>query len=342
MLKAGVPLHLFVIHGFPGETEEEAARTVAFAEAVRRLSVETYGVAHTTWGGSPFVLDVHSPVGTRPDAFGVRVEPPAPEDDLSLWRNYTVGSGMSHEDGLRVAEIAAGSAGDTNVWFRAARDPLAREIEEFTFLRASVGVPLPEAPAVPLFDWPPPDPEARLALDPEVTWSQVPWPATETDTGPANALYHPRHDRFLQLNARDANWRELDGVTWRELETWLADHECHYLGTDPVSTATLLVRHGFLVPSRRRTERVPGRLRPEIGIAVRSRDGLHSLTNPVTGVTVRLRGAAVDAWHRWSSGEDVASGPDVTAALARFGFLYRGPAAAPPPRPVYARQGQVV
>ncbi|CAL9343462.1 B12-binding domain-containing radical SAM protein [Streptomyces sp. enrichment culture] len=342
MLKAGVPLHLFVIHGFPGETEEEAAQTVAFAEAVRRLSVETYGVAHTTWGGSPFVLDVHSPVGTRPDAFGVRVEPPAPENDLSLWRNYTVGSGMSPEDGLRVAETAAGSAGDTNVWFRAARDPLAREIEEFTFLRASAGAPLPEAPAVPLFDWPPPDLEARLTLDPEVTSSQVPWPATETDTGPANALYHPRYDRFLQLNARNADWRELDGVTWRELETWLADRECHYLGTDPATTATLLVRHGFLVPSRRRAERVPGRLRPEIGIAVKSRDGIHSLTNPVTGVTVRLRGAAIDAWHRWSRGEDVASDPEVTAALARFGFLYRGPAADRPPRPVYARQGEVV
>jgi len=52
----------------------EAARTVAFAEAVRRLSVHTYGVAHTTWGGSPLVLDVHSPVGTQPDAFGVPIE----------------------------------------------------------------------------------------------------------------------------------------------------------------------------------------------------------------------------------------------------------------------------
>ncbi|MFF4016042.1 B12-binding domain-containing radical SAM protein [Streptomyces sp. NPDC001843] len=342
MLTAGVPLHLFVIHGFPGETEEEAARTVAFAEAVRRLSVETYGVVHTTWGGSPFVLDVHSPVGTQPDAFGVRIEPPAPEDDLSLSRNYTTGSGMSQQDGLRVAETAAGSAGDTNVWFRAARDPLAREIEEFTFLRASVGAPLPETPPVPLFDWPPPDPSARLALDPEVTCSQVPWPATETDTGPASALYHPRHDRFLQLNGKDANWRELDGITWRELETWLADRECHYLGADPAATATLLVRHGFLVPSRRQAEEVAGRLRAEIGIAVENRDGVHCLTNPVTGVTVRLRGAAVDTWHRWSSGEEVGSDPEVTAALARFGFLYRGPADARPSRPVYAQQGQVV
>ncbi|MFJ2730090.1 B12-binding domain-containing radical SAM protein [Streptomyces collinus] len=342
MLSAGVPLHLFVIHGFPGETEQEAARTVAFAEAVRRLSVHRYGVAHTTWGGSPFVLDVHSPVGTRPDAFDVRIEPPAPGDDLSLRRDYTVGSGMSQRDSVRIAETAAESVSDTNVWFRAARDPLAREIEEFTFLRACAGAPLPEPPDVPLFDWPPPDPEARLSLDPDVTYSRVPWPATETDTGPATALYHPRHDRFLQLNARDADWRELDGSMWRDLETWLDAHECRYLGAGPAATAALLVRHGFLVPSRRRAGPVPGRLRPEIGIAVESRDGVHCLTNPVTGVTVRLRGSAVGTWERWTNGEEPQSDPAGTDALVRFGFLYRGPADHRTSRPAYVRQGQVV
>ncbi|MFD9095764.1 B12-binding domain-containing radical SAM protein [Streptomyces collinus] len=342
MLSAGVPLHLFVIHGFPGETEQEAARTVAFAEAVRRLSVHTYGVAHTTWGGSPFVLDVHSPVGTQPDAFGVRIEPPAPGDDLSLRRDYTVGSGMSQQDSVRIAETAAESVSDTNVWFRAARDPLAREIEEFTFLRACVGAPLPETPEVPLFDWPPPDPEARLSLDPDVTYCQVPWPATETDTGHATALYHPRHDRFLQLNARDADWRELDGSMWRDLETWLDEHECRYLGAGPAATAALLVRHGFLVPSRRRAGPVPGRLRPEIGIAKESRDGVHCLTNPVTGVTVRLRGSAVATWERWTNGEEPAPDQAGTDALVRFGFLYRGPADHRTSRPAYVRQGQVV
>ncbi|MFC9279143.1 B12-binding domain-containing radical SAM protein [Streptomyces collinus] len=342
MLSAGVPLHLFVIHGFPGETEREAARTVAFAEAVRRLSVHTYGVAHTTWGGSPFVLDVHSPVGTRPDAFGVRIEPPAPGDDLSLRRDYTVGSGMSQRDSVRIAETAAESVSDTNVWFRAARDPLAREIEEFTFLRACAGAPLPETPDVPLFDWPPPDPEARLSLDPDVTYSRVPWPATETDTGPATALYHPRHDRFLQLNARDADWRELDGSLWRDLEPWLDAHECRYLGAGPAATAALLVRHGFLVPSRRRAGPVPGRLRPEIGIATESRDGIHGLTNPVTGVTVRLRGSAVGTWERWTNGEEPTSDPVGTDALVRFGFLYRGPADHGTSGRAYVRQGQVV
>lgn len=90
---------------------------------------------------------------------------------LSCW-------GMSQQDSVRIAETAAESLSDTNVWFRAARDPLAREIEWFTFLRACVGkAPLPEPPAVPLFDWPPPDPEARLTLDPDVTYCRVPWPA---------------------------------------------------------------------------------------------------------------------------------------------------------------------
>ncbi|MEV7809377.1 radical SAM protein [Streptomyces flaveolus] len=342
MLGAGVPLHLFVIHGFPGETAEEAARTVAFAEAVRRLSADTYGVPHTTWGGSPFVLDVHSPVGTDPDAFGVRVQPPDPDDDLSLWRNYTVGAGMSQEDSARVAETAVGSVSDTNVWFRAARDPLAREIEEFTFLRACVAAPPPGTPSVPLFDWPPPDPDAPLRLAPEVTHARVPWPATETDTAPAVALYQPVHDRFLQLNCRDADWTETDGLTWRELEAWLAENACHYLGADTAATAALLVRHGFLVPTRRRSKSSGGRLRAEIGIAVDSRDGVHCLTNPVTGVTVRLRGSAVDTWRRWSSGEEPTTSPAVSDALARYGFLYRGDSAAVPSRAVHAIEEQVV
>ncbi|MER6348673.1 radical SAM protein [Streptomyces sp. NPDC001532] len=342
MLSAGVPLHLFVIHGFPGETEQEAARTVAFAEGVRRLSADTYGVPHTTWGGSPFVLDVHSPVGTSPDAFGVRIEPTDPADDLSLWRNYTVGSGLSQEASAKVAETAAGSVSDTNVWFRAARDPLAREIEEFTFLRACVAAPLPETPPVPLFDWPPPEPDARLTPAPEMTYSRVPWPATETDTTPATALYHPVHDRFLQLNGPHMDWAETDGLTWRELETWLADHGCHYLGADPATTAALLVRHGFLVPSRRRPEPSGGRLRAEIGIAVDSRDGVHCLTNPVTGVSVRLRGPALGTWERWSSGQETGTDPAVTDALARYGFLYRGPADALTARAAHVTQGQAV
>ncbi|MDQ1049650.1 radical SAM protein [Streptomyces sp. V4I2] len=342
MLKAGVPIHLFVIHGFPGETEEEAARTVAFAEAVRRLSVQTYGVAHTTWGGSPFVLDVHSPVGTRPEKFGVRVEPPRPQDDLSLQRNYTAESGISQQDSVRVAEDAAGSFGDTTVWFRAARDPMAREIEEFTFLRACVGAPLPETPPVPLFDWPPPHPDARIGIAPGVSLTRAPWPATQTDTGPALALYNAAEDRFLQLNWTGSDWRELDGLPWRDLESWLADHECRYLGTDAGATAALLLRHGFLVPSRRQAEPGPGRLRAEVGIAVVSRGDTHHMTNPITGVTVRLRGSAIDTWHRRLSDETPEPVTPVTEALARYGFLYRCPDVAGRSRPAYVTQGEAV
>ncbi|GHK05948.1 hypothetical protein SY2F82_77450 [Streptomyces sp. Y2F8-2] len=343
MLKAGVPIHLFVIHGFPGETREEAARTVAFAEAVRKLSVQRYGVAHTTWGGSPFVLDVHSPVGTQPAAFGVRIEPADPLEDLSLTRNYRTDSGMSQQDGLHVAEEAAGSAGDTGVWFRAARDPLAREIEEFTFLRACVQAPQPETPPVPLFDWPPPEPDARLTVAPGVTFSRVPWPATQADAEPAMALYNPGEDRFLQLNwNKGMDWRQLDGLSWSDLEAWLADHECHYLGSDPGDTAALLLRHGFLVPSRRQARPPAPRFRAEIGIGTEGRDGTHYVSNPITGVTIRLRGRAVDTWQRWQDGRTPTSEEAVTDALVRYGFLYREPAGARRPQPSYLTQGQAV
>ncbi|MFF3676012.1 B12-binding domain-containing radical SAM protein [Streptomyces sp. NPDC002120] len=350
MLEAGVPIHLFVIHGFPGETREEAERTVAFAEAVRRLSVHRYGVAHTTWGGSPFVLDVHSPVGTRPEAFGVHIEPPAPLDDLSLSRNYRTDAGLSQQDSLQVAEDAAESAGDTTVWFRAAGDPMAREIEEFTFLRACVGAPQPETRPVRLFDWPPPEPDARLRLASGVTFTRVPWPATEADAGRAMALYHPAEDRFLQLNwTGDTDLRQLDGLSWRDVEAWLTDRECHYLGSGPGATAALLLRHGFLVPSRRQTRPPAARLRPEIGIGAESHDGTRYVSNPVTGVTIRLRGTAVDTWQDWQDGVTPAPTDDavtdaVTDALVRYGFLYREPVGAGQAQPTYRylTQGQAV
>ncbi|MEU3725061.1 radical SAM protein [Streptomyces sp. NPDC031705] len=347
MLGAGVPIHLFVIHGFPGETPEEAARTVAFAEAVRRLSAHRYGVPHTTWGGSPFVLDVHSPVGTRPEAFGVRIEPPAPEDDLSLSRDYRTDTGLSQQDSLRVAEDAAGSAADTTVWFRAAGDPMAREIEEFTFLRACAGAPQPEPRPVPLYDWPPPEEDAQVALGPGVTSTRVPWPATEADTGRAMALYNPAADRFLQLNwTGGGDLRQLDGLSWRDLEAWLADRDCHYLGSAPGATAALLLRHGFLVPSRRQARPPAARYRAEIGTGTENRNGTRYVSNPVTGVTIRLRGPAAATWQDWQDRQDGAAPPPqddgVTEALVRYGFLYREPAGAGRARPEHLTRRQAV
>lgn len=109
-------------------------------------------------------------------------------------------------------------------------------------------------------------------IAPGVTFTRVPWPATE------------------------------------------AGHECHYLGAAPRDTAALLVRHGFLVPSRRQTE-------PPVG---------------------RLRGAAIETWHRWASGEAHEPEEAVTDALVRYGFLYRCPDGAAQPRTTYLTHGQAV
>lgn len=137
MLDAGVPIHLFVIHGFPGETSQEAQDTVSFAEDVVRESRATYRVPWSTWGGSPFILDVHSPVGTAPEQFGITMLPRAAEHDLALTRGYRTDRGMSAAQSRRLAVDASGrAAGADTVWFRAAADPTAREVEEFTFLCA--------------------------------------------------------------------------------------------------------------------------------------------------------------------------------------------------------------
>src|SRR5262249_37873225 len=144
-------------HGFPGETLEEAEDTVSFAEDVVRLSRQHYDVPYTTWGGSPFVLDVHSPIGTSPSNFGVLLRSPHPDNDLALMRDYDVSDGLTQRQSLKVAMAAAGTGGygAPAVWFRATRDPTAREVEEFTFLRACLGAPMPRPSDVSALDWPP-------------------------------------------------------------------------------------------------------------------------------------------------------------------------------------------
>ncbi|MFG2487890.1 hypothetical protein ACGFSI_34725 [Streptomyces virginiae] len=125
--------------------------------------------------------------------------------------------------------------------------------------------------------------------------------------------------------------------------SWLTDQECRYLGSGPGDTAALLLRNGFLVPSRRQARPSAARLRAEIGTGTESRDGTRYVSNPVTGVTILLRGTAVDTWQDWQDGVTPASTDEaVTEALVRYGFLHREPVGAGQTQPRYLTQGQAV
>lgn len=340
MLSAGVPIHLFVIHGFPGETREEAEDTISFAEDVVRVSRQHYGIPYTTWGGSPFVLDVHSPIGTSPSSFGVITRRPHPDDDLALMRDYDTSAGLTQRQSLQIATVAAGTRAFRApvVWFRAAQDPTAREVEELTFLRACLGAPMPGPPETPALDWPPPAGTDRMTVAPGIITRRLPWQATEQDSGASVALYEPYRDRFLQLHwPVGIDLPELSGLTWAELTRWVVQNRCTFANQPAVHTATLLLRHGFVEVIDRHPEPVAWRWRPELGVATQRTAGRTILTNPITGLTVRLNDEAAEFWRLLMCAESAgpipgsvtnddkpAAAPQpLVSSLARYGMLVR-------------------
>jgi uncharacterized Fe-S cluster-containing radical SAM superfamily protein len=63
----------------------------------------------STWGGSPFVLDLLSPVAADPAAYGIRLRSPAPQEDLALTSDYDVVAGLTLRQAAKVADVAAGA-----------------------------------------------------------------------------------------------------------------------------------------------------------------------------------------------------------------------------------------
>jgi tRNA A37 methylthiotransferase MiaB len=147
-----VPVHLFCMTGFPGETEEEALRTQEFAAETLRRSTEEFGVPYSTAANGPFILDVLSPVGERPDLFGVELVPPGEGEDLAFDLDYKVAEGLTQQDAVRLTSggpgAVAGAAFHRGTWIG--------DAEEWSFLWAMAEAELPArrvtAPAAPCPD----------------------------------------------------------------------------------------------------------------------------------------------------------------------------------------------
>ncbi|MFF0017428.1 B12-binding domain-containing radical SAM protein [Streptomyces sp. NPDC005374] len=139
LLSNKVPVHLFCMTGFPGETEEEAVRTQEFAAQALRRSADEYDVPYSTAANGPFILDVLSPVGERPDLFGVELIPPGAGEDLAFDLDYTVAEGLTQEDAARLTSsgpgASAGAAFHRGTWIG--------DAEEWSFLWAMAEAELP-------------------------------------------------------------------------------------------------------------------------------------------------------------------------------------------------------
>ena len=94
--RAGIWNHTFFFFGFPGETMEDAQETVNFIYAHQEA-------IHSASPGV-FVLERCSPVHLNPGKFGVRRIISRPEQDLAIYFDYEVESGLDDKMAATIVE----------------------------------------------------------------------------------------------------------------------------------------------------------------------------------------------------------------------------------------------
>jgi radical SAM superfamily enzyme YgiQ (UPF0313 family) len=124
---AGVMVHAYLMYGFPTETQQE---TVDALERVRQLFEEGC-IQSAFW--HRFAATAHSPIGLRPELFGIRLRPEGP---VSFARNelpFEDPVGCDHEflgKGLRKAVYnymhGMGIEADVRSWFAEPAPPKSR------------------------------------------------------------------------------------------------------------------------------------------------------------------------------------------------------------------------
>ncbi|MDR7493845.1 MAG: PqqD family peptide modification chaperone [Armatimonadota bacterium] len=141
-LARGIGYHLFCFLGFPGETAEDAERTLTFLDEISKLTTREFGNQHCSNGVGIFRLDVLSRVAQDPARFGVHILPPADEDELSPERRYEVEQGLSQETAAEILRRWVGQDLIDEAYRVVGRVPLKRTLgfkerwEEWNFLRS--------------------------------------------------------------------------------------------------------------------------------------------------------------------------------------------------------------
>lgn len=291
-----VPVHLFCMTGFPGETEEEALRTQEFSADVLRRSREEFGVPYSTSANGPFILDVLSPVGERPDLFGVELVAPGEGEDLAFDLDYRVAEGLSQDDAARLTSAADGPSGGAAFH----RQTWIGDAEEWSFLWAVAEAELPGRrvrslrPAQPRLL-----PGTLVKAADEVRFRA-------SVTGRGLLLHIPSRDALLTVGEE---WAELLGRGLRTVDELLSETP------QPRAAAATLVRladHGAVTLHETHTEAAasgedaPASREPDASdtwyvahpqeVASPSADGSCLLVSPETTHRVQVTAAGRAAW----------------------------------------------
>lgn len=248
-LDAGIPLLLFSIVGFPGERPDEAAETIRFIERWVERSTTEYGLPYTRSGIGPFILDVHSPVGLDPRAYGVTLRPD-PGEDLAMTVNYEVAGGLDQPAALAlVADVAAetpdpSELGPDAIWFHQAH---SKEVEEEIFLRTCYQAGFPGLRELPFGAWRA-DGGQRWVLAPDVSVRDAgSWRCEAGQPGPALVLYQARTDEMLAMpTGFEAAVTALRGETGCDERAW---QEAAGSTGDARQVLGALIRFRFVLPA---------------------------------------------------------------------------------------------
>jgi hypothetical protein len=257
LLGAGVSVHLFCIAGFPGEARWQTARTIGYAREAVARSRDVYGVAHSSYGVGPFVLDALSPVATDPSSFQVDIVPPDPSWDLEMGLRYRyVGSLPESSSGVDSAVLGQQSDGE-------------QPPEEVMFLRACLAPDRPDRPSVEVLLLGPQWMDEPLSIGPDVALA----PAGRGLT----LLIRPEHNTVVRAPARLlSNLPRPASSLARDEDDLRLLASCVRLGLYRVDGVGTLSGPEELTDSMR--------LEPEAGVALRDRE-LHS---ELTGQSLRL------------------------------------------------------
>jgi hypothetical protein len=312
LIDARVPFHLFTIAGFPGETAEQTLRTADFARSLVR-DAAIAGMPYATWAMGPFVLDLLSPVGRNPDKFGVTVIAPGPDEDLALSAHYRVSAGVDERGaaGLAMRDVAR-ARHESASWRPASAEPL---VEELTFLRAALELPMPDAYSrgelVPCGG----SPRLRLAADALVLVTRL-----GSDGWLRQAVVSVERSLIVELPDELASALATDGYLIEAGQS--AEHRQRIRALRRFGLLTADGEH-FVNP---RSARDRIRLSLEIGLRITTdADRTMLVDSDVTGQRVRLTGAAAAVLRASAGGVEARDVTDddasrLLAALA--GRLY--------------------
>ena len=248
-LDAQIPIHMFVIIGFPGEIESEADNTIRFVKNTIYDSINKYNVPYSTWGASPFILDINSPIAQNPELYNIRIQTTYEQNDLKQVLDYEINHGMSQDDIKKYFYTRSKfkdlpTSAREKTWFH---ESSSKETEEEMFLRAcaNAGSPSPINRGVKI--WPDDIQECSIKLSDNACIKELKNNFSSDRNNQSVVIYTNNYGYIIDLPKSTFEWL-LELLKTQTIEHFInSGIKNHFLPIDMIkSTIGLLARFNYL------------------------------------------------------------------------------------------------